>query len=304
MDFKQIEAFCMVVKHGSFSKAAKTLGVSQPTVSAHISTLEKELGCELLIRTSRSIFPTDKGAMLLGYAQSILSLRNKALDELSRPENRHTGTLTIAASSVPAQYCLPELLSAFSERYPGVSYQLSNANSMQAVDLVRKGTADVALTGAKVENTNCDFQSFTTDELVLVTQNTSRFRAMKGSLDPEILYSEPFITREGGSGTRKEYEQLLKNAGIDSQRINVVAEMSYSEAVKKSVAAGLGIAIMSVHAIEDELESGKLLCFRLGKVTMSRDLYIVMRKNRSEVSTAALFFDFVMDHYGKNKEDE
>jgi len=299
MDFKQIEAFCMVVKHGSFSKAAKTLGVSQPTISAHISTLEKELGCELLIRTSRSIFPTDRGAILLGYAQSILGLRNKALEELSKPENRHTGVLTIAASSVPAQYCLPELLSAFSERYPGVSYQLHNANSMQAVDLVRKGTADVALTGAKVENTNCEFRSFTKDELVLVTPNTHRFRQMEGSIAPEILYTEPFITREGGSGTRMEYEQLLRGAGVDPERMNVIAEISYSEAVKKSVAAGLGIAIMSIHAIEDELESGKLLCFRLGKAAMNRDLYIVMRRNRSDVSTAALFFDFVMDHYSQ-----
>lgn len=297
MDLKQIEAFCMVVKHGSFSKAAKTLGVSQPTISAHISTMEKELGCELLIRTSRSIFPTEKGAVLLGYAQSILSLRNKALEELSRPENRHTGVLTIAASSVPAQYCLPELLSAFSERYPGVSYQLHNANSMQAVDLVRKGTADVALTGARVENTNCEFKSFAKDELLLVTPNTQRFRQMGDNVSLDILYSEPFITREGGSGTRMEYEQLLKNAGVDISRMNVVAEMSYSEAVKKSVAAGLGIAIMSKHAIEDELEGGKLLSFRLGKYSMSRDLYIVMRRNRSEVSTAALFFDFVMEYY-------
>ncbi len=297
MDLKQIEAFCMVVKHGSFSKAAKTLGVSQPTISAHISTMEKELGCELLIRTSRSIFPTEKGAVLLGYAQSILSLRNKALEELSRPENRHTGVLTIAASSVPAQYCLPELLSAFSERYPGVSYQLHNANSMQAVDLVRKGTADVALTGARVENTNCEFKSFAKDELLLVTPNTQRFRQMGDNVSLDILYSEPFITREGGSGTRMEYEQLLKNAGVDISRMNVVAEMSYSEAVKKSVAAGLGIAIMSKHAIEDELEMGKLLSFRLGRYSMSRDLYIVMRRNRSEVSTAALFFDFVMEYY-------
>ena len=77
--------------------------------------------------------------------------------------------------------------------------------------------------------------------------------------------------------------------------------MSYSEAVKKSVSAGLGVAIMSIHAVEDELKNGKLLSFRLSKADMRRDLYIVMRKNRSEVSTAALFFDFVLDYYGKQQ---
>lgn len=100
-------------------QSGKGAGVSQPTVSAHISTLEKELGCELLIRTSKSILPTDKGATLLGYAQGIMSLRQKALEELSREDSRYTGSITIAASSVPAQYCLPELLSEFSREYPG-----------------------------------------------------------------------------------------------------------------------------------------------------------------------------------------
>ena len=173
MDIKQLEAFCMVVRQGSFSRAARVLGVSQPTVSAHISTLEKELGCELLIRTSKSILPTDKGATLLGYAQGIMSLRQKALEELSREDSRYTGSITIAASSVPAQYCLPELLSEFSREYPGVSYQLHNTNSLQAVEEVRRGKADIALTGARVENTNCEFTSFLKDlSLIHISEPT------------------------------------------------------------------------------------------------------------------------------------
>lgn len=174
MDIKQLEAFCMVVRQGSFSRAARVLGVSQPTVSAHISTLEKELGCELLIRTSKSILPTDKGATLLGYAQGIMSLRQKALEELSREDSRYTGSITIAASSVPAQYCLPELLSEFSREYPGVSYQLHNTNSLQAVEEVRRGKADIALTGARVENTNCEFTSFLKDWII--TDHQTDFR--------------------------------------------------------------------------------------------------------------------------------
>ena len=284
MDIKQLEAFCMVVRQGSFSRAARVLGVSQPTVSAHISTLEKELGCELLIRTSKSILPTDKGATLLGYAQGIMSLRQKALEELSREDSRYTGSITIAASSVPAQYCLPELLSEFSREYPGVSYQLHNTNSLQAVEEVRRGKADIALTGARVENTNCEFTSFLKDELVIITANNERF-----------------IARELGSGTRMEYEQLLRSEGIEPGELNTVAEMNYSEAVKKSVAGGLGIAIISIHAISDELSSGRLLCFNLGDKAMQRDLYLVIRRNRSEMSTAALFSSFVLRHYNVEK---
>lgn len=301
MDIKQLEAFCMVVRQGSFSKAARVLGVSQPTVSAHISTLEKELGCELLIRTSKSILPTDKGATLLGYAQGIISLRQKALEELSREDSRYTGSITIAASSVPAQYCLPELLSEFSREYPGVSYQLHNTNSLQAVEEVRRGKADIALTGARVENTNCEFTSFLKDELVIITANNERFRKLNGSFPRELLKKEPFIARELGSGTRMEYEQLLRSEGIEPGELNTVAEMNYSEAVKKSVAGGLGIAIISIHAISDELSSGRLLCFNLGDKAMQRDLYLVIRRNRSEMSTAALFSSFVLRRYNVEK---
>ena len=78
--------------------------------------------------------------------------------------------------------------------------------------------------------------------------------------------------------------------------------MNYSEAVKKSVAGGLGIAIISIHAISDELSSGRLLCFNLGDKAMQRDLYLVIRRNRSEMSTAALFSSFVFRHYNVEKD--
>ena len=230
-----------------------------------------------------------------------MSLRQKALEELSREDSRYTGSITIAASSVPAQYCLPELLSEFSREYPGVSYQLHNTNSLQAVEEVRRGKADIALTGARVENTNCEFTSFLKDELVIITANNEHFRKLNGSFPRELLKKEPFIARELGSGTRMEYEQLLRSEGIEPGELNTVAEMNYSEAVKKSVAGGLGIAIISIHAISDELSSGRLLCFNLGDKAMQRDLYLVIRRNRSEMSTAALFSSFVLRHYNVEK---
>ena len=98
-----------------------------------------------------------------------------------------------------------------------------------------------------------------------------------------------------------EYEQLLRSEGIEPGELNTVAEMNYSEAVKKSVAGGLGIAIISINAISDELSSGRLLCFNLGDKAMQRDLYLVIRRNRSEMSTAALFSSFVLRHYNVEK---
>ena len=112
---------------------------------------------------------------------------------------------------------------------------------------------------------------------------------------------EKSFLRERLQDIRMEYEQLLRSEGIEPGELNTVAEMNYSEAVKKSVAGGLGIAIISIHAISDELSSGRLLCFNLGDKAMQRDLYLVIRRNRSEMSTAALFSSFVLRHYNVEK---
>ena len=132
---------------------------------------------------------------------------------------------------------------------------------------------------------------------MIITANTEKFRNLKGNFPREMLRNEPFIAREQGSGTRMEYEQLLRSQGIEPGELNTVAEMNYSEAVKRSVAGGLGIAITSIHAITDELEAGRLLCFNLSEEAMQRDLYLVIRRNRSEMSTAALFSSFVLKKY-------
>lgn len=298
MEIKQLEIFSAVVRCRSYARAAVELGISIPTVSSQINALEKELNCELLLRSGKSINPTEKGAVLLRYSQNILQLRDQALDELCKPEQKYRGSLTIAASSVPAQCCLPGLLAEIHRTYPEISFNVHQVDSAQVIEEVRKGTADIGLTGMRTDSSGCVFEEIASDRLVVITPNEPEYKKIKGSFPLDLMTIKPFIMREEGSGTREEAEAFLKKSGIKPEALNVIAEMGQAESIKRSVIAGLGISIISSQFISDELKSGYLLAFDLGKDKMERGLYLVIRQKRSEMSLANAMFEFMKEKSG------
>ena len=119
MDFKQLEAFVYVVKLKSFSKAAQRIYLTQPTISAHINSLEKELDTKLIERGTKYVYPTKPGSILYQYAIKMLNLRDDACCSVKNYNKELKGTLSICASTVPSQYILPKVVSAFREEYMG-----------------------------------------------------------------------------------------------------------------------------------------------------------------------------------------
>ena len=122
MDFKQLEAFVYVVKLKSFSKAAQRIYLTQPTISAHINSLEKELDTKLIERGTKYVYPTKPGSILYQYAIKMLNLRDDACCSVKNYNKELKGTLSICASTVPSQYILPKVVSAFREEYPHVTF--------------------------------------------------------------------------------------------------------------------------------------------------------------------------------------
>ena len=296
MNLKQLEAFVQVSESGSFSKAAKELFLTQPTISAHISSLEKELNVRLFIRNTKEVSLSDDGKDLYRYAKQITDLE-KAIEErfyMDSDDGKHF--ITIAASTIPAQYLLPKVLMCYRERYPKEQIKIMETDSSEVVTQVVDHMVDVGFTGTVLEKKHCKYIPFYKDELAVITPDTPEYRILKEQNRDDIdwIRRKPLILREEGSGTRKEAEKQLKNAGISMEDFDIVASIANQETIKKSVKQGMGITVLSRLAAEDE---DGLLIFPIPGADEGRDINLVYNKNYQMTRSADRFIRIVKEVY-------
>lgn len=296
MNLKQLEAFVQVSESGSFSKAAKELFLTQPTISAHISSLEKELNVRLFIRNTKEVSLSDDGKDLYRYAKQITDLE-KAIEErfyMDSDDGKHV--ITIAASTIPAQYLLPKVLMCYRERYPKEQIKIMETDSSEVVTQVVDHMVDVGFTGTVLEKKHCKYIPFYKDELAVITPDTPEYRILKEQNRDDIdwIKRKPLILREEGSGTRKEAEKQLKNAGISMEALDIVASIANQETIKKSVKQGMGITVLSRLAAEDE---DGLLIFPIPGADEGRDINLVYNKNYQTTRSADRFIRIVKEVY-------
>ena len=296
MNLKQLEAFVQVSESGSFSKAAKELFLTQPTISAHISSLEKELNVRLFIRNTKEVSLSDDGKDLYRYAKQITDLE-KAIEELfymDSDDGKHF--ITIAVSTIPAQYLLPKVLMCYRERYPKEQIKIMETDSSEVVTQVVDHMVDVGFTGTVLEKKHCKYIPFYKDELAVITPDTPEYRILKEQNRDDIdwIKRKPLILREEGSGTRKEAEKQLKNAGISMEDLDIVASIANQETIKKSVKQGMGITVLSRLAAEDE---DGLLIFPIPGADEGRDINLVYNKNYQMTRSADRFIRIVKEVY-------
>jgi DNA-binding transcriptional LysR family regulator len=295
MNLKQLEAFVQVSESGSFSKAAKELFLTQPTISAHISSLEKELNVRLFIRNTKEVSLSDDGKDLYRYAKQITDLE-KAIEErfyMDSDDGKHF--ITIAASTIPAQYLLPKVLMCYRERYPKEQIKIMETDSSEVVTQVVDHMVDVGFTGTVLEKKHCKYIPFYKDELAVITPDTPEYRILKEQNRDDIdwIRRKPLILREEGSGTRKEAEKQLKNAGISMETLDIVASIANQETIKKSVKQGMGITVLSRLAADED----GLLIFPIPGADEGRDINLVYNKNYQMTRSADRFIRIVKEVY-------
>ena len=298
MDFRQLEVFVAVVDLSSFSKAGEKLYLSQPTVSAHIIALEKELDVPLIIRNTREIYPSEEGQKLYDYAIRLLRLRDEALEQICAHGQTLHGVIDIAASTIPAKHLLPGLISGFRESNPGITFNIIPCDSSRVGNMLAEGKAKIGFSGAVINSELCRHYPIAKDQLVLITPNNQRFQQIisgKDAFDKQM--KEPFIMRPVGSGTRYEFEQYLQQRKYN-EPINIAAEMADTEAIKNSVEAGMGVAVISERAAEDAVRFGLLLSYPLPEGG-ERSLYLINRKKDRLSERERIFCSYVLSHANK-----
>lgn len=294
MEFNQIEAFINVAKFKSFSKAADSIFLSQPAISAHISSLEKELNVQVFTRTSREVFLTPAGESFLKYAIDILNTRDKAICNLVKFNERVSGKLRLSASTTPCNTILPSLIKDFHKLYPDVSFDVVEKSSDKTIENIIKFNSEIGLVGKFVNDEKIKTYSIIEDDLVVISPLDFNFPDV---IDINFLLKYKFVLREQGSATRKTFEDILKKQGIDISKIDVHFEVNNLDTLYQFVKSGLGISIVSKDIFKDYISAGFIRESYIKNVSLKRYIYLVVSSKRTLTPAANALFTLCKSYY-------
>lgn len=283
---RQLEVFLAVARAKSFRRAAETLHLSQPALSQHVAELERGLGAKVFDRLGRSISLTDAGRILEDHAHRVFATLTSARDAVAELGGLQRGSLLVGASTTPGIYVLPTVVAAFERRYPGIRLNLQIGNSALIEERTRRNELDLGVVGGHAVHPGEEcLAAGLLDELVLIVAPGHPW-AGRRALAPRRLSECRLLTREEGSATRQVTERALQRAGA---HVATSMELGHTEAIKQAVMAGLGVAFVSVQAIQGELATGRLCSLRLEGMKILRHFHVIHNEGRSLSASARAF---------------
>jgi LysR family transcriptional regulator, low CO2-responsive transcriptional regulator len=286
MTLRQLEIFLAVAREKSFSLAAKKIHLSQPTLSEHISELESELGKQLFFRHGRHrvVKVTEAGRVFEQFAERAVLSVEGARQALADLDGLTHGSVLIGASTTPGLYVLPRIVATFRTKYPGVDVKLQIANSQTIEARVRERELDLGIVGGHALRPGQEcLAAGMLDELVLIVSPAHAW-ARRRDVPPASLADEPLLVREEGSATRSVTERALQRV-----KFRVGMELDHTEAIKQGVMAGLGVAFVSLYAVQGEIAAGRLRALRLRGVRIQRHFHVIHHEARRITASARAF---------------
>lgn len=277
MNIAQLRTFVTVIDAGSFSEAARQMGISQPAVTMQVQALEADAGATLLDRRYRRIDLTEAGRVLLPYARKVIAEVETAREQIAALSGSITGRLVIAASTTPGVYVVPRLLGPFLAQNPEVGVTITVHDTAEVIEAVESGSANFGVTGAIVKGAKVSFEPIGTDELVVICAPTSPLAGRKAVPLIDLADSD-WVMRESGSGTRQVSESFLAENGLDPAELRIAVELGAGEAIVSAVEGGLGVAMLSSHVAEKALELGTVVRVDLASPPAERTYFAVLPK--------------------------
>lgn len=286
MDLEQLRALVMVVRHGSFTAAARRLSISQPGLSRRVARLEESLGSELLRREGGSVVPTLAGERVLAFAEDVLDRDDALRADLSAHRDDLAGHVSVASSTVPAEQVIPFLLAGFLDRHGSISVAVDVADTAEVVDAVLSRRVDLGFGGHAGASEGLVLVPIAEDEIV-VALPAGHPLAGRETVDPAEIAGERHIVREAGSGTQRTIDEALNEAGVRVSRASPALALGSTQAVLGAVRAGLGVGLVSALAVRDAVG---VAAVRLNGVTVRRSLYMMYEsyRHRSPAAEALL----------------
>jgi DNA-binding transcriptional LysR family regulator len=290
-----LDTFAKAAELSSFTGAARALRLTQAAISQRVQTLEKELDTPLFKRQGGGVLLTEAGRKLYDYAQRILDLHGQARRDVTGHAEPVDGELLLAASSIPGECLLPGLLPIFRRKHPSVRVHATVSDSASVIAQVEGGEVSIGLAGRKTDAAHLEFRYLASDRMVLVVP-PGHSRAKRKRVRLGHLSKYPLILREVGSGMRHCFEKSLEKAGRSLADFPVGLELGSNEAIKQAVLQGLGVAVLSIYAVQKELKSGQLRALEVSDLQCQRDMFVVRDKRRALPLPARLFLTLVESH--------
>jgi LysR family transcriptional regulator, low CO2-responsive transcriptional regulator len=283
----QLQILEAIARHGSFTRAAEELELTQPTVSQQIKRLTQTIGLPLFEQLGKQIYLTAAGQEVLG-ASAIISEKfaelEIAIDEL---KGLKQGRINLVASTT-AKYFVPRLLGTFRRKHPEIELALHITNQEGVLARLAKNQDDLYFTGRPPSDLEIELRPILENPLVVVAPSNHPL-AGKTNIALKELATEPFIFREAGSGTRSVVENFLAENRV---AVDVVIELSSNEAIKQAIAGGLGISVLSQHSLDLETQNGLLTILNVEGFPIQRHWYVIYPTGKQLSVAAQTFLDF------------
>ena len=289
MNIAELEALKSVAETGSFTRAADRLGISQPGLSRQIQRLERKLGTRLLERRGTGAILTDAGRESMQFAIRTISDYEALVSRLGPDLSALSGVIRIVASSTPAEYLVPSLISEFTQEHIGISVEVLVADSAQVARTLRDRQADLGLSGMPSITVGYTAIPMSKDEVVLAVSSKHSF-ADQRSITIDQLRDQNIIEREAGSGTWQTVVQALSAAGIELPEHRVSMTLGSTQAVVAAVDQNLGVGFVTKYAVDSH---DRVAALRIEGLSLERDLNLIYESARVRGRHTQAFIDFI-----------
>ncbi len=286
--FNQLRLFRTVAHLSGFSRAAQALHLAQPTVSMQIRQLTEQAGMPLFERVGKQIYVTQAGEVVLQGAREVFEALERMEMELAQLKGLKRGRLKVSVVTT-AKYFVPRLLGPFTRDHPGIEIELDVGNRTEIVARLGRNEDDLYIMGIPPAGMEIQRHPFVDNPIVAVAPRrhplVGRRRIPLGH-----FAQQPILLRERGSGTRMAVERFVKDHAL---KLNVRMEIGSNEAIKQAVGGGLGLSLLSLHALTAELARGELALLDVEALPIQRSWYIVHRAGKQLAIVARTFCDYL-----------
>lgn len=279
-----------IARHQSFSRAAQALNLSQPAVSHHIRHLERELGQRLLERVGKRAIPTAAGDILLAHAARAFAELEAARQALQERRGVVAGRLRVGTGATASTYLLPPLLGRLRARHPDLELVVVTGNAAGMAAAVTAADLDVAVVTLPARGRALLLTPLLLDPLVAIAPRREPWRRRR-PVGAAELAREPLILYERGGTIRRVIDAWFRRSGATPR---VVMDLGNGEAIKKLVAAGLGLSLVPAMSVRAEVRAGELAALPLAP-PLGRRLGVIRRRDRVPSPGLRVFLDGLAD---------